>query len=267
MIKMKHWICILTITLISCNSVQEKVSNSETSFSTPSAELTNAHAQTKNETCWTGNLNGNVPVFLHYQLDGNLVIGEIIYLNTKDKKPIKLLGTIEDNKSYRLLEFDPTGNITGIIIGTPLNNQFNGIWFSPKTKKELAMKLSLLDTIIRSPEITPIDGQIFGSYHYQYGKGGFNGDFEVNKVGDKKIDFSILSLTNVERGSNIAQVEKDTITISGNSFIYKTPDSDSCEFKTTFYKGFVYIKYTKGYCSGQFGLNATIDGIYIKSAL
>jgi len=217
------------------------------------------------EICWKGTLNGKTPVFIHYQLDSNLIVGEITYLTTEDKLPIRLLGTIEDDKSYRLLEFDKSGNITGIIEGTPKENEFNGSWFSPRTKKELEMKLLPKDTLISRPSIKPDPNSIFGEYHYQYGENGYNGDIEFNKVSDGKAAFNILSLTNVERGPNIAEVEKDTIAFSGNKFIYKIPDSDVCEFKVTFYNGFAYIYYTKGYCESQFGLNATIDGIYLKT--
>jgi hypothetical protein len=258
---MKYWTYILLLTIISCTNQQQKAKSSNTSTSTKPTTLTDI----KNEICWTGTLNSKTPIFIHYQLDSNLIIGEITYLNTKDKLPIRLLGTIEEDKNYRLLEFDKTGNITGIITGLPTDKVFKGSWYSPRTSKELAMTLSLMDTIIQSPDIKPINNQIFGNYHYQYGENGFNGDFEINRVGNDKVDFNILSLTNVERGPNIAEVEKDTIALKGNSFIYKIPDSDSCEFKTTFYKDFVYINYTKGYCSGQFGLNATIDGIYLKT--
>ncbi len=48
-------------------------------------------------------------------------------------------------------------------------------------------------------------------------------------------------------------------------FIYKIPDTDSCEFEVKFYKRFVIIRYTKGFCDRQFGMNATIDGIFLKT--
>jgi hypothetical protein len=258
---MKLWTSIFLLAIISCNNKQQKVDGFDKSVSTKPSTFKDI----KNEICWTGTLNGKTPVFIHYQLDSNLIIGQIIYLNTKDKLPIQLLGTIEEDKYYRLLEFDKTGNITGIITGVPTDKIFKGSWFSPESDKELSLALSMADTTILSPDIKPLSNQIFGNYHYQYGENGFNGDFEINRVDNTKVDFNILSLTNVERGPNIAEVEKDTIVMKGNSFVYKIPDSDSCEFKTTFYKDFVYINYTKGYCSGQFGLNATIDGIYVKT--
>ncbi|HMI78439.1 MAG TPA: hypothetical protein VK484_06575 [Ferruginibacter sp.] len=253
---MKYWTYILLLTAVACNNQQQSVDSNNSPVS---------KNHRNNDICWTGTLNGKTPVFIHYQLDSNLIVGEITYLNTKDRLPITLLGTIEDDKSYRLLEFDKTGHITGIIEGKPTEQKFNGIWVSPKSKKELAMALSLKDTLLISPNIKPDESAVFGNYHYQYGENGYSGNFDINKVGGNKIDFRILSLTNIERGPNIAEVEKDTIAITGNSFIYKIPDSDSCEFKATFYRSFVYVNYTKGYCESQFGLNATIDGIYLKT--
>lgn len=262
---MKYWINILLFAIISCNNQQQNVSKSDTLVPAKPSTLSDSKMKSNSEISWTGTLNGKTPVFIHYQLDSNLIVGEITYLNTKDKLPIRLLGTIEEDKSYRLLEFENTGNITGVIEGKPTEKVFNGLWVSPKTKKELSMALSLKDTLIGVANIKPNEGDIFGSYHYQYGEKGYHGDFDINNLGGNKIDFQILSLTNVERGPNIAEVEKDTITMTDNSFIYKIPGSDSCEFKVTFYKGFVYINYTKGYCKSQFGLNATIDGIYLKT--
>jgi hypothetical protein len=84
-------------------------------------------------------------------------------------------------------------------------------------------------------------------------------------VDKQRIAFHILSLTNLERGPNVAEVEKDTVALRGNSFTCMIPGSDNCEIKVFFYKDFVYIQYTRGYCEGQFGLNATIDGIFVKT--
>ncbi|MEJ8757520.1 hypothetical protein WG947_10955 [Pontibacter sp. H259] len=263
--KMRILISVIALTIISCNNQEETITTSANLASTQTETTVHPKSQRNKEICWTGTLNGKIPIFIHYQVDGNILVGEITYLNTRDKQPIKLLGTIEAGKSYRLLEFDIAGNITGVIEGTPSEKEFNGSWFSPKTQKELEMKLLPNDTLIASPSIKADPDQSFGEYHYQYGEDGYSGKLAFNKAGDGKAVFDILSLTNVERGPNIAEVEKDTIAFSSDSFIYKIPDSDSCEFKVAFYKGFAYINYTKNYCVGQFGLNATIDGIYLKT--
>jgi hypothetical protein len=223
-----------------------------------------ALTDTKNEICWTGTLNGKTPIFIRYALDSNLIIGEITYLNTKDKQPIKLLGTIEEDKNYRLLEFDKTGNVTGIITGLPNDKIFNGSWFSPKTRKELTLNLTPKDTVINSPKLATGLQDIFGHYHYQYSEAGYQGDFEITKLPDGKAAFGITSVTG-EPARNVAQIDDDTITLNNPHFIYKVPDTDSCEFEVKFYKGFASIRYTKGYCDGQFGMNATIDGIFLKT--
>lgn len=201
--------------------------------------------------------------FIHYQLDSNLIMGEITYLNTKDKLPIKLFGTIEEDKNYRLLEFDKTGNITGIITGLPSGKIFNGSWFSPKTRKELSLNLTSKDTVINSPTLATELQNIFGHYHYQYSEAGYQGDFEISKLPDNKAVFGITSVTG-EPARNVAQIDDDTIKLNNTFFTYKVPDTDSCEFEVKFYKGLALIRYTKGYCDSQFGMNATIDGIFLK---
>lgn len=250
--------------MIACNGRQQKTSISDNSTASEATIIDQKH-QNKREVCWIGTLNDTIPVFIHYQADGNVIVGEITYLKTNDKLPVRLLGNIEEDKRYRLLEFDKTGNITGVIEGKQSERAFYGSWVSPRTKRELQMRLLLRDTLITSPSIKPEPSQIFGNYHYQYGEKGYNGDFELSKAGDGKAAFHILSLTNVERGPNVAEVEKDTITLVGDGFVYRIPDSDNCEFKVSFFKDFVYINYTKGYCQNQFGLNATITGIYLKT--
>src|SRR3954464_10612994 len=99
---MKHWTYILILTIISCNNQQPKTTSPDTSALTPPVTTANKETEGKNEICWIATLGGKTPILIHYQLVGNLVIGEITYLNTKDKFPIKLLGTIEENNSYRL---------------------------------------------------------------------------------------------------------------------------------------------------------------------
>lgn len=261
---MKHWTYILLVTIISCSDQQQKVDGADTLTSNSSPTLTDTRTQSNNEICWTGTLNDKIPVFLHYKQDSNLIIGEITYLNTKNKQSIILLGTIEDDKSYRLLEFEKSGNITGIITGLPTDNSFAGSWFSPKTRKELTLKLIKKDTVVNSVTTNTKLQDIFGHYHYQYSEAGYQGDFEVTQLPNSKAIFGITSVTG-EPGRNVAQIDDDTISLTTTQFIYKLTDTDDCEFKVQFYKGFAFIKYTKGFCKGQFGMNATVDGIFLKT--
>ena len=262
--KMKHWIYVLLLTIISPNSQHQKDDGNDTLASAAPTTFTDSRTQNNNEVCWTGTLKGKTPIFLHYKQDSNLIIGEITYLNTKDKQPITLLGTIEGDKSYRLLEFEKSGNIAGIITGLPTGDTFNGSWFSPKTRKELTLNLTKKGTVINSLTSDSELQDIFEHYHYQFSEAGYQGDFQITKLPDSKAIFGITSVTG-EPARNVAQIDDDTIKLNTTHFIYKMVDTDNCEFEVKFYKGFAYIRYTKGFCDGQFGMNATIDGIFLKT--
>jgi hypothetical protein len=259
---MKYWTCIFLLAMISCSDQQQK-NKSDDILIAPST-LKNDQKQDNVEICWSGTLNAKTPIFIHYKLDSDLVIGTITYLNTKDKLPIKLLGTIDENRSYRLLEFDKTGNITGIITAESPGVDFKGNWFSPKTSKKLSLNLAKYDSVINAPMAAEQFENIFGHYHYQYSEDGYEGDLDIRRLPNGKVSFGVGSVTSAP-SRHLAQIEDDTISLNKTNFIYKIPGTDSCEFEVKFYKGFAYIKYTKGYCDGQFGMNATIDGIFLKT--
>ena len=241
MTKRKLIFFLLTLTIISCR--HHKI-------------------HTTNDLCWTGMIDNKIPVFLHFQIDDDVLSGKIYYLDTTDKPPITLIGIIEYDKSYKLYEFDDTGYISGMITGRAIDKNFTGTWESPKTKKEFSMALTLKDTLIKSQNIVPDRDQIFGSYHFLFGR--YHGDLVVNSVDSKRIDFNILSFANVDGGSNMAVVKKDTIAMKNNGFDYTLPHSTDCSFNTRFYKGFAYVHYTNGICAAEFGEGASIDMLYLK---
>ncbi|WP_243348563.1 hypothetical protein [Parabacteroides sp. FAFU027] len=260
---MKGRIYVLSLLLISLFALFS-FTNSDKSNTSNSTNLTESKTDQKKDLCWKGTLNGKIPIFIHYQFDNEVIIGEIIYLNTKSKTPIKLIGTIEDwDKKYRLLEFDKAGNITGIITGLPDGKEFNGIWSSLKTNKELSLNLSTKDTVIISKDYQPDLSKIFGDYEYQWGNKA-SGIFNITKINKDKASFNIYSVKG-EPELSTAEIETDTIKLTKREFIYNVPESDDCEFKVKFFKDFVFIKYTKEHRSRLFGLNATIDGIFFKT--
>ena len=256
---MKYIFCLIIIFLISCNS-KNKEHNISVDKKNNSSKVV---IKKEKNICWIGTLNSRIPIFLHYQIIDNLISGEITYLNTKERKPIKVKGTFE-NKHLRILEFEKNGNITGVISGIPNNENFNGSWFSPKTKKELSLELVKSDSIIYSKNIDTKIDNVYGEYHYQYSETGYQGDVTLTKIDNQNASFNIFSVT-AAPSRNIADMETDTIKLNKTEFVYNLPESDGCEVKVQFFKDFVYINYTKGYCLGQFGHNATIDGIFIKT--
>lgn len=262
--KYKYLVYIPFLTIISCNKSDQKVEASSSVTPKRSVTIASVKPQVSTEISWKGFLNGKTPVFMHYQIDGNILVGEITYLNTKNKLPITLLGSIDSDNNYRILEFEKSGNITGVITGKPTTGDFKGSWFSPKTRKELALNLVKKDTVLTSKKIETKIEDLFGRYHYQYSEAGYQGDFEIKKMPNSKAVFGITSVTG-DPGRNLAQIDDDTISLTTTDFTYKLADTDDCEFKVKFYKGFAVVQYTQGVCSGQFGMNATLEGIYLKT--
>ena len=257
---MRYLIYIFLLLITSCNTNSQRTSSPVSLADSLLPTSSNADS----EFSWIGTINEDIPVFIFYVLDSNMIIGEITYLNTKERTPIKLIGTIDEDKNFRILEFDKTGNITGIIGGQPSDKKFTGRWFSPKTRKELTIQLTRKDTVINMLPITTQLEHVFGNYHYQYSEAGYQGDLEISKLPESKASFRIFSVTS-DPGRNIAEVEEDIIMLKGTSFKYRIPRTDSCEFVVKFYRDFAFVRYTKGYCEGQFGVNATIDGIFLKT--
>jgi hypothetical protein len=136
--------------------------------------------------------------------------------------------------------------------------------FHQKTRKELALNLVKKDTALVSKKIETKLEDLYGHYHYQYSEEGYQGDLVIRKFPDSKAVFGITSVTGAP-GRNLAQIDDDTISLKTTGFTYKLPDTDDCEFNVKFYKGFAVVQYTQGVCSGQFGMNATVEGIYLKT--
>ncbi|OCA71848.1 hypothetical protein BBH99_13690 [Chryseobacterium contaminans] len=260
----KYLVYISLLAIISCNKSDPKVEASSSVTPERSVTLALVNNQVGKEISWKGFLNGKTPVFIHYQLDGNIIVGEITYLNTKNKLPITLVGTTDSDNNYRILEFEKSGNITGVITGKPAEGIFKGSWFSPKTRKELTLNLVKKDTVLPSKKIETKLDDVFGHYHYQYSEAGYQGDLVIRKFPDSKAVFGITSVTG-DPARNLAQIDDDTIDLKTTNFTYKLADTDDCEFNVKFYKGFAVVQYTQGVCSGQFGMNATIEGIYMKT--
>lgn len=260
---MKQLFFIVSLLLFSCQSKKENEVLPTAVKDTLTESIEIPKENDKKEIFWKGYINKSIPIYLHYQIENEIAVGEIIYLNTKEKYPIKVIGSVIEG-NFRLLEFEPSGNITGIISGKiTKDNHFTGDWFSPKNSKNFTLDLTAKDTTVASPSIKPNTDELFGEYHYQYSENGYQGDFSIEKINENKVAFTIFSVTN-EPARNMAVVEKDTIELTSNSFVYNIANSEDCEFEVTIYKDFITINYTQEYCTSQFGHNATVEGIFLK---
>ena len=108
---MKNSIIFIAIHAIlsACTNQQQKANQPDTLDSIPITTETDSQSGNNKQICWTGTLRDKTPIFIHYQLVDNLIIGELTFLNKKDKLPVKLIGTIQENLNYDLLLFDETG--------------------------------------------------------------------------------------------------------------------------------------------------------------
>ncbi|HMP29520.1 MAG TPA: hypothetical protein PKD85_07960 [Saprospiraceae bacterium] len=228
-----------------------------------SLELSTNIQKNVNVSCWKGLIDAKIAVELCYQFFDDIVFGEILYPQSKTPIPIQVIGTIaEDSKYIELREFDRKGLITGLISGIPLDDEFNPEWFNPSTQKARRMTLVPLDTLVQDYNINGIIDEVKGQYYYAYGPKGYSGDLEVlNKVGNE-IQVRMLSTTGETSGYNIAELELTSAILNKNLAKVNYPYNDECKIYIAFYKNFAYVK--QAFCDGEFGHNATLEGIYYK---
>jgi hypothetical protein len=213
--------------------------------------------------CWRGNLEGNIPMQLQYQVEGDVVTGSLQYLATKKQEPITLIGSVE-NGEFRLLEFETNGNITGIISGKREGQTFVGDWFSPTTRKTRKMELTKVDTTLPTKSTAALPADLGGSYSYAYGAEGPQGTLTLKPLAGGKALLEISAVTGAP-AFNIADIGVDTVTLEGDRIVYQFPEAPECSFQVRLYKGFAMVNYlTDGGCTSQFGHNATVEGIFLK---
>ncbi len=264
-----------------CSGDSETPSNSELSegVSSDSLALSTSSEKDKIEMkyahAWEGKLNGKIPVFFHYTIKDSVLSGEVTYMNTKAKKPIRIIGEILPNNFYHILEFDSKGMITGIWSLTIKGDRCNGTWYAPSQSgwsepgKEFKVGAQKSDSLVPEWDLNPDPEKVFGYYQYNYTKENGNiGHLSLEKLTDYNANFEILGLASAP-GFNIASIEETTVDFVGGKdteFDFELDESDECDFNVKFYKGFAHVQYTNGYCAdGYFGHNATVEGIFLKT--
>jgi hypothetical protein len=223
----------------------------------------NLQKNMKTDFCWKGKIQGKIPVFLHFQVEDSILVGEIKYLNTKQKLPIKLIGQQMAGGLFRILEFEKSGNVSGIITGVIHGKEFNGEWFSPKSRKDLPISLTHNDTIIPSIDFAAKTEDCYGEYRYQYSEEGATGGFTLIQK-DQKSLFDIGCFTSAP-AHNMAIIEQTEVKLANKQINFQISEEETCNFQVKFYDGFAIVRYTNGDCTiGYFGHNAHLEGIFLK---
>jgi len=212
----------------------------------------------------TGFINKKIPVELNISISNQIILGNIRYLNTKLKKPIKIIGRVEDQNQYSLHEFENDGNISGSIYATFKNNKLEGNWSATKADTSYATSLTVKTNPNLKPEIFfPLQtDQLAGEYSYQYGEKGYQGNISIKKLSGNIYTYDIGSVTH-DPGRNIADASGKAI-LKNNQLIIQV--NKSCKFSIKFYNGFLMISQeSPGQLNDcEFGFNATLEGIYLK---
>jgi hypothetical protein len=211
---------------------------------------------------YKGLINKKIPIFLWYTIKDKVLYGQLTYLNTKQNKPIRIIGTIE-NGEYRIFEFEKNGNITGILTVSKTKENLNGDWFSPKTRAEYSLKLTPIDTVIHK-DLTGFKGETnTGEYRFLFSKNGSEGYFKLSNLNKTNFLFEIQNNTEGP-AYNQAIIENAKVQIKENIFLFSPSETRDCQFKTRLYKDFIIIDYIKDKDCG-FGHNASVDGIYLRT--
>ncbi|WP_131368653.1 hypothetical protein [Chryseobacterium luteum] len=225
------------------------------------------HAQQKNTDAnysFSGLIDQKIPVELTVSVSKNVVLGNIRYVKTKDKKPIKIIGTLDSGNHYHLEEFENDGNISGIIDAVLKNGKLEGSWSSTKSDAVYPIALNVQTKVNPKPEIfSPVPSDRFeGTYTYQYGEDGYQGSITIKKIKDQRYSYDIGSVTSAP-GRNIADASGEVM-IKNNQFTIEI--NQSCSFLATFYNGFISITSVPSEQSRdcEFGMNATLDGTFLK---
>lgn len=221
--------------------------------------------QTRNKdiSCWVGMIDSKIPVRLCYQRFEEVLVGEIWYPNSKDPSSIPIIGEITNENYVELREFNNKGMITGHIAGIPLEKEFNPEWFNPANQRMRMMKLTSLDTFVQIYTIDAEVKSLKGTYHYAFGPKGYSGDLEVLNAAESKVEVRMLSTTGDLAGYNIAELPQASGKLNKNIAKIKYPYNEACEITIYFFKQFARVK--EDNCNGEFGHNATLQGIYFKT--
>ncbi|MDL2216646.1 hypothetical protein LJB81_02790 [Desulfovibrio sp. OttesenSCG-928-M14] len=222
---------------------------------------------------WQGAINDKIPVSIWCEIRDGLIVGELVYTNTKEKKPIRLLGTVEADGELRMQEMLPDGLISGLIGGKITQGSFEGAWSAPGklvTKgnnheyiegKSYHLRLSNA-TLPHTPFHWEHDpNALAGKYAYSYGKDMNYGVIALVRAEGQKMNCSIDSSSSAP-SYNMAQTSFTT-GAAGDRILYE--EDASCAFEILLFNGFLVTRYLEGKtCDGWFGRGTTVEGIFVK---
>ncbi|MCB9233478.1 MAG: hypothetical protein H6581_17610 [Bacteroidia bacterium] len=210
-------------------------------------------------TQYKGKLDGRIPVTLELQMQDEIAYGTLVY--DKVGTPIKLIGQESGENYYRIMEFEKSGNVTGIWNLSFDGNTASGDCFFPASRKSMTITLEGSGSGAAAEDLST--NNFKGDYYYQYGDEGASGSFTVISFDEGNLTYEISCVTGPP-AYNIASIEEGEGVLMGNTLSYRNTDFGDCAFDIRFYKGFVAVQYMEGKNDCGFGHNAYVDGIFLR---
>ncbi|MGZ3755612.1 MAG: hypothetical protein ACXVAY_09525 [Mucilaginibacter sp.] len=225
---------------------------------------------------FTGKLNGKYPVFLWFVVKDSVLKGEVTYLKTAKREPITIIGeitkadratrwgTVNKQNIITIYEFTSKGDITGMYEGEFNTNSLSGIWGAPGSEKQLPYNLLPKDTVLAPVDMSIKPLMVNGTYEYHWGKKGASGVTGIKQTSPGNYLIEVSCVTSPPP-MNLANLETFKAKMIGNAITFKIPDED-CRYTIKLFNNFIVIDRING--SGQcgFGLNADINGVFIKTS-
>ena len=244
-----------------------------------------ANAEQAERHAWQGELGNKIPVSVWFEIRNGLITGELVYTNTKEKKPIRLLGTVAADGNLHMQEMLPTGAISGIISGKMSGDLFEGTWKAPdklvkkgnsyeevggKSFSLRLTKAALAGTPFRwehAPNALP--NALVGNYQYSYGKDRQYGALTLSRAEGEGVQCTISSYTDAPAHNQAyLSFAADASSggkgrLQGNHIVYE--EDTSCAVEILLFSDFAVVRYLEGKrCNGWFGMNATVEGIFLR---
>lgn len=230
---------------------------------------------------WQGEINNKIPVSVWFEIRGDLIVGELVYTNTKEKKPIRLLGTIGSDGNLSIREMLPDGLVSGFINGKIVGDNFEGVWKAPDklaekggsyegiTGKSYPLRLSKAPLPPTSFPWEHSSNTLAGEYRYSHGKDQQYGVATLSGTEGGGMEFTITSYT-AAPAYNEAYLSfsasasgEGKSRLQGNRVLYEA--DESCAVEILLFSDFLVTRYIeRKHCSGWFGMNATIEGMFVK---
>lgn len=92
--------CLILPLFFACNTQGSTISSDKEIGKQDTMKMEQEKVATENkdlQLAWKGTINKTIDVMVAFQKNGELVVGSITYINTKEKIPIKLIGSVKES--------------------------------------------------------------------------------------------------------------------------------------------------------------------------